>query len=103
MTPPWFKTLKPSHAKAFSQDSDMVKEARREFFSKHSYDFTTDGTHDLSGTFRQLAGSADLLGTLSMKYNHPGQGPKIKTSELCFAIPTQKFEVSLCGTPFRIS
>ena len=25
-TPPWFKTLKPSHAKAFSRDSYMVKE-----------------------------------------------------------------------------
>ena len=38
-TPAWFKTLKPSHAKAFSWDSKMVKEARREFFSKHFYDF----------------------------------------------------------------
>ena len=41
----------------------MVKEARREFFSKHSYDFTTDSARDLSGTFRHLAASADLLGT----------------------------------------
>ena len=62
-TPPWFKTLMPSHAKAFSQDSDMVKEARREFFSKHLYNFTTDGNCKLSRTFRQLAASANLLGT----------------------------------------
>ena len=61
--PPWFRTLKPSHAKAFSHDSDMVREARKEFFSKQSYNFTTDGTHDLSGTFRQLALSTNLLGT----------------------------------------
>ena len=41
----------------------MVKEARREVFLKHSYDFTTDGTHDLNGTFRQLAASTNLLVT----------------------------------------
>ena len=46
--PPWFRTLKPSPAKAFSQDSDMDRETRREFL-KHSYNFTIDGTHDLSG------------------------------------------------------
>ena len=33
---PWNKVLKPSHAEAFSRDSDLVKEARKEFFSKHS-------------------------------------------------------------------
>ena len=27
--PPWFRALKPSHAEAFSQDSDLVREARR--------------------------------------------------------------------------
>ena len=62
-TPPWFKRLKPSHAKAFSWDSAMVKEARREFFLKHSYNFITDSACNLSGTFRHLAASADLLGT----------------------------------------
>ena len=61
--PPWFRGLKPSCAEAFSQDSDLVREARREFFLKHSYNFTTDGTCYLSGIFRQMAVSADLLGT----------------------------------------
>ena len=42
--PHWVTTLKPNHAEAFSWDSNMVKEARREYFSKHSYDFTLDGT-----------------------------------------------------------
>ena len=51
VVPPWFRTLKPSCTKAFSQDSDMVRETRREFFSKHSYNFTTDSTHDLSKIF----------------------------------------------------
>ena len=61
--PPWFRTLKPSHAEVFSRASDMVREARKEFFSKHSYNFTTDGTCNLSGTFRWLAASTNLLGT----------------------------------------
>ena len=29
-----------SCTEVFGQDSDLVKEARREFFSKHSYNFT---------------------------------------------------------------
>ena len=61
--PPWYRALKPSHAKAFSQDSDLVKEARREFFLKHSYNFTTDGIHNLLEIFKQMATSTDLLGT----------------------------------------
>ena len=52
-----------SCTKAFSQDSDLVKEARREFFLKHSSHFTTEGTHNLSEIFKQMAMSADLLGT----------------------------------------
>ena len=61
--PPWFRTLKPNHAETFTHDFDMVRGAREEFFSKHSYNFTTDGTCNLSGTFRQLAVRANLLGT----------------------------------------
>ena len=55
--------LKPSHAEAFSQDSDLVKEARKEYFSKHSYNFITEGTHNLSEIFKQMATSTNLLGT----------------------------------------
>ena len=53
--PPWYRALKLSHTKAFGQDSDLVKEARREFFSKHSCNFNTDGTCDLSEIFKQMA------------------------------------------------
>ena len=74
-TPPWFKTLNPSHAEAFNQDSDMVKEARREF-SKHSYNFTTDGTCDLCGIFRHLAASTDLLGTSIYEIQSSWTGPE---------------------------
>ena len=57
-TPPWFKSLKSSHAEAFLRDSSMVVEARLHFFSKHSYTFTEDSNHDLSGIFKKLAVSA---------------------------------------------
>ena len=61
--PPWDRALKPSHAKAFGQDSDLVKDARREFFLKHSYNFITEGTCNLSEIFKQMAASTKLLGT----------------------------------------
>ena len=40
----------------------MVKEARKEFFSKHSYNIITEGTHNLSEVFRHMATSTKLLG-----------------------------------------
>ena len=73
--PPWFRALKPSHARAFSWDSNLVKEARREFFSKHSYNFTTDSTHSLSEIFKQMAISADLLGTSIHEIQASWTGP----------------------------
>ena len=60
----------------FSWDSDLVREARRKFFSKHSYNFTTDGTHNLSEIFRQMAMSADLLGTSIHEIQASWTGPK---------------------------
>ena len=61
--PPWNTALKPSCAEVFSWDSDLVKEARKEFFLKHSYNFIMEGTCDLSEVFRQMAISTELLGT----------------------------------------
>ena len=54
---PWYRALKPNHAEAFSQDSDLVREARREFFSKHSSNFTTEGNCNLSEIFQQMGTS----------------------------------------------
>ena len=54
----------------------MVREARREFFSKHSCDFTTDSTHNLSGIFWQLAASANLLGTSIHEIQVSWSGPE---------------------------
>ena len=61
--PPWNKVLKQSCSEAFSQDTDLVKEARKEYFLKHSYNFTMEGTHNHSEVFKWMAKSAELLGT----------------------------------------
>ena len=61
--PPWNKVLKQSCSEVFSQDTDLVKEARKQYFKRHSYNFTEDGTHNLSEVFKQMAKSTDLLGT----------------------------------------
>ena len=71
--PPWDRALKLSHTKAFGQDSDLVKAARREFFSKHS--FITEGTCNLSEIFKQMATRAKLLGTSIYEIQVPWMGP----------------------------
>ena len=53
----------------------LGKEARREFFLKHSYNFITEGTCDLSGIFRQMATSANLLGTSIYEIQVSWTGP----------------------------
>ena len=73
--PPWYRALKLSHAEAFSQDSDLVREARREFFLKHSSNFTTEGACNLSEIFKEMAVSADLLGTSIHEIQASWTGP----------------------------
>ena len=73
--PPWDRALKLSHVEAFGWDSDLVKEARKEFFSKHSYNFVTKGTCDLLEIFRQMAASAELLGTSIYEIQASRMGP----------------------------
>ena len=75
-TPPWFKSLKPSWDEAFLRDSSIVVEARLLFFSKHSYNFTDDGSCDLSSIFRKLAVSAGLLGTAIYEIESSWTGPE---------------------------
>ena len=54
-TPNWFTSLKPSHADAFSHDSNPMKEARLHYFATHPCDWIHDSTNDLSNIFRELA------------------------------------------------
>ena len=61
-TPNWFASLKPSHADAFSHDSNPVKEARLHCLATHPCDWINDSTEDLSDIFRELAEGAGLLG-----------------------------------------
>ena len=75
-TPIWFASLKPSHAEAFSQDSDIMKEARLHFFSNHSCNWVTDGTNDPSNVFRELAESASLLGEAIYEIQLSCTGPE---------------------------
>ena len=75
-TPPWFKSLKPSHADTFLRYSDMVVEARLLFFSKHSYNFNQDGNWDLSKVFKKFAEEAGFLGTSIYKIQACWTGPE---------------------------
>ena len=52
----------------------MVRQARREYFSKHSFDFTSEGTHNISRMFRCLAIKAGLLGTSIYETESPWSG-----------------------------
>ena len=74
--PIWFASLKPSHAEAFSHDSDLVKEARLHFFSTHPCDWVIDGTNDLPNIFRELAESAGLLGKVIHEIQLSWTGPE---------------------------
>ena len=51
-------------------------EARLHFFSKHSYNFTDDGSCDLSGIFKKLAVSGSLLGTDIYEIQSSWTGPE---------------------------
>ena len=75
-TPLWFQSLKPSHAEAFLRDSDIMTEARLNFFSKHSYNFTGDSSWDLSTIFKKLAISASLLSTEIYEIQSSWAGPE---------------------------
>ena len=72
---PWDRAVKLSHAEAFGWDSDLVKEARKEFFSKHSHNFVMEGTCNLSEIFRQMATSTELLDTSIYEIQASWMGP----------------------------
>ena len=75
-TPIWFASLKPSHADAFSRESDIMKKARLCFFSNHPCDWVHDGTNNLSNIFKELAESASLLGEAIYEIQFSWTGPE---------------------------
>ena len=73
--PLWYKALRQSCSEAFSWDTSVVKEARKEYFKRHSYNFTTEGIHDLSEVFRHMTKSAKLLGLSIYEIQEVWKGP----------------------------
>ena len=73
--PPWSKVLKQSPSEAFSRDTSLVKETRKEYFKRHSYNFTAEGTCNLSEVFRQMAKSTELLGSVIYEIQEVWMGP----------------------------
>ena len=72
----WFASLKPSHADAFSCDSDLIKEARSCYFATHPWDWTYGNTDDLSHIFKELAEGANLLGKSIHELQLSQEGPE---------------------------
>ena len=72
---PWYKVLKWRHSEAFSQDTSLVREPRKEYFKMHSPNFTMEGMHDLSEVFRHMAKSAGLPGSAMYKIQEVWEGP----------------------------
>ena len=96
--PPWYKVLKESHSEAFSQETSLVREARKEYYKKHSPNFTTNGMHDLAEVFRHIA---TRLGHLQ----NPGsmEGDRwAATSQLCLEVFTKRPQVPPSGAPIRV-
>ena len=73
--PPWYKVLKWSCSEAFSWDTSLVMEARKEYFKSHSPNFTMDSTCDLSEVCRHMAESTGLLGLTHLQNSEVWEGP----------------------------
>ena len=72
---PWNKVLKQSCSEGFSWDTSKVKETRKEYFKRHSYNFTVEGTCDLSEVFRQMAERAKLVDSTIYELQEVWTGP----------------------------
>ena len=69
-------SMKPSHADAFSWDSDPVKEARTHYFTTHPWDWTHVNMDDLSDIFKELAQGTGLLGECIYEIQWSWNGPE---------------------------
>ena len=72
----WLTSMRSKRADAFSQDSDLVKEARAHYFTTHSWDWIHGNTEDLSDIFKGLAQEAGLLGKSIFKIQWLWKGPE---------------------------
>ena len=72
---PLHKVLTWGHSEAFSQDTSLVRETREEYFRRHSPNFTTENTCDLSDIFQCMAETAKLLGLAIYEIKEVWKGP----------------------------
>ena len=72
---PLHKALTQSQLEAFSQDSSLVRKMREEYFQRHSPNFNTENTCDLSDVFWHMARAAELLGSTIHKIKEVWTGP----------------------------
>ena len=72
----WLTSMRSEHADAFSQDSDLVKEARARYFTTHSWDWIHGNMEDLSNIFKGLAQEAGLLGESIFEIQWLWKGPE---------------------------
>ena len=72
----WLTSMRSKHADTFSEDSDLVKEARAHYFTTHSWDWIHGNTEDLSNIFKGLAQEAGLLGESIFEIQWSWKGPE---------------------------
>ena len=72
----WLTSMRSECMDAFSQDSDLVKEARPHYFTTHPWDWICGNTEDLSDMFKGLAQEAGLLGESIFKIQWSWKGPE---------------------------
>ena len=60
-TLPLHKALSQNHQEAFNWDSSLGKEAREEYFKRHSLNFNDKNTHNFTGIFRCMIETTGLL------------------------------------------
>ena len=72
----WLTSMRSECADTFSNDSDLVKEARARYFTTHSWDWIHGNMEDLSDIFKGLAQEAGLLGESIFKIQWSWKGPE---------------------------
>ena len=69
----WLTSMRSKCADVFSQDSDIMKEARACYFTTHPWDWTCGNTEDLSDMFRDSPKKLAYWVSLFLRYNGHGK------------------------------
>ena len=73
---PLNKSLKGGQQEAFAKDSDLVQQARQDYFRTNHPCFNHETSCDLSGLFQEMITFADLLGSEIYKIQEAWTGQK---------------------------